>query len=631
VEWLPVAVVMVDASATFVLANRAFAQLVGYSADEITAKAIDGLLPDAGRAIQAILRRDRDDEAPTRVTLGPRELSARRADGAEVPVEVAFTPIEFHGRRVVLASMSDLSQRRARQLALRKALDERIDFEVLVGELGAEFVNVNPNDVDRTIEGALGRLVRTLDVDRSALFELDEYSGDFVHTHQWTRPGWATPPPRVSARDQFPWHFQQVRTGELVSFGTIDEVPNPIDRESLRRIGTQSSITIPLIVSGRPWGALTFATLAEPRMWAADVVNRLRVVALTFANVLARKQADKIVQQTLAENAALRERLRDENTYLRHEVKALTGASAIVGNSPAFRRVLEQIRDVAVTDSTVLLLGETGTGKSLLAERLHDLSARRDRALVRVNCAALTVASIGDDLFGRDTRAAAESDTRPVGLLQLASGSTVFLDEVADLPADAQASLARVLQDRQIHPLGKGRPVAVDLRVIAASRRDLVASVQAGTFRDDLFYRLNVVPIRVPPLRERADDLPLLVWRFVDELCVTYGKTIDTIDQEAMTLLQQYPWPGNARELRNVVERAMIAATGRRLHITPPSVPKARRSETLAAVERAHIDAVLTATGGQIEGKHGAAARLGLTPRALAAKLRALGGRRSRR
>jgi formate hydrogenlyase transcriptional activator len=240
----------------------------------------------------------------------------------------------------------------------------------------------------------------------------------------------------------------------------------------------------------------------------------------------------------------------------------------------------------------------------------------------------LSVASIGDDLFGRDTRAGADGETRPVGLLQLASGSTVFFDEVGDLPADAQASLARVLQDRQIHPSGKLRPIAVDLRVVAASRHDLAACVEAGTFRDDLFYRLNVVPIHVPPLRERADDIPLLVWRFVDELSITYGKTIDTIDQQAMKLLQQYPWPGNARELRNVVERSMIAATDRRLRITPPAAYSARRSETLAALERAHIKAILAATGGQVAGKHGAAARLGLTPRALAAKLRALGLRR---
>jgi formate hydrogenlyase transcriptional activator len=214
-------------------------------------------------------------------------------------------------------------------------------------------------------------------------------------------------------------------------------------------------------------------------------------------------------------------------------------------------------------------------------------------------------------------------------LLELANGSTVFLDEVADLPTETQASLARVLQSHEIQPVGTSHPIKVDLRVIAASRRDLVGCIQEGTFRDDLYYRLNVLPIHVPPLRERTEDIPLLVWRFVDEFSQTYGKTIETIDQDSMEQLQRYRWPGNARELRNVVERAMIVATGRRLRIVlPVTAGGSRGSETLAAVEKAHITAVLAACGGKVRGKGGAAARLGLSPRALEAMLTKLRIRR---
>jgi formate hydrogenlyase transcriptional activator len=237
------------------------------------------------------------------------------------------------------------------------------------------------------------------------------------------------------------------------------------------------------------------------------------------------------------------------------------------------------------------------------------------------------------ELFGREKGAYLDGESRQVGLLELGRGSTVFFDEVADLTPDLQASLARVLQTKEIVPLGSTRPIKVDFKVIAATRHDLAAAIEDGSFRDDLYYRLNVLSIHVPPLRERAEDIPQLVWRFVDEFSAAYGKTIETIDHESMEQLQRYDWPGNARELRNVVERAMIVATGRRLRIALPSPGGAASpdADTLAAVEKAHIAAILGACRGQITGPAGAAARLGLTPRALEAKLVRYGIRRRKR
>jgi transcriptional regulator with GAF, ATPase, and Fis domain len=418
----------------------------------------------------------------------------------------------------------------------------------------------------------------------------------------------------------------------VITFASIDEVPDPIDRENLRRLGTKSNVTVPLVIAAKVAGAVTFAAVREARAWAPVVVNRLRVVALILANAIARKHGDEVLRTAVAEIASLRNRLRNENRYLRSELKTLSGAPAIVGNSPAIRRVLDQVRQVAPTESTVLLLGETGTGKTLLAARVHELSTRSDRAMVRVNCASMSAAWIENELFGSEQGAYADGGPRQPGRLELANSSTVFLDEVADLPLAAQAHLARALQEKQFQPFGSAKPVKVDVRIVAATRHDLTRRIEEGAFRDDLYYLLNVFPIHMPPLRDRPEDIPLLVWRFVDEFSEAFGKPIDTIDKTTMAALQRHDWPGNARELRNLVERAMIVAGCRHLRIPLPGrrTGATRRGETLASVEKEHITAILTASNGEIHGKHGAAARLGLTPDALKTRMTRLGIRMPR-
>src|SRR5215204_3460419 len=243
----------------------------------------------------------------------------------------------------------------------------------------------------------------------------------------------------------------------------------------------------------------------------------------------------------------------------------------IVGQSRAMRRVIEQICQVSATDATVLLLGDTGTGKELLATQVHQRSARRTRAMVRVNCGAIPATLIESELFGREKGAFTGADTRQIGRFELADRSTLFLDEIGDLPADVQVKLLRVLEEHEFERLGSPRTVRVDTRIIAATHRNLEQRIAEGTFREDLYYRLNVFPISVPPLRDRAEDIPLLVWRFVGEYAKAFGKRIDTIDDDCLLALQQYGWPGNVRELRNVVERAMVTATGHRLVIPLPA------------------------------------------------------------
>jgi formate hydrogenlyase transcriptional activator len=310
--------------------------------------------------------------------------------------------------------------------------------------------------------------------------------------------------------------------------------------------------------------------------------------------------------------------------------RRIGGGDMLVGESAALCRVRDLADEVAVTDATVLILGETGTGKELFATYIHEGSARRARPMVRVNCAAVPETLLESELFGRERGAFTGASDRQVGRFELADRSTIFLDEIGDLPANAQVKLLRVLEERQIERLGNPKPIRVDTRIIAATHCDLEAAVPEGRFREDLFYRLNVFPIRLPSLRERVEDIPLLVWRYVTEFSATFGKKIETITSQTMAALQRYPWPGNVRELRNVVERAMIKSRGGELPIELPRpvLSSVNRSERLVDVETEHMRQVLDFTRWRIRGANGAADRLGLRPTTLESRMAKLGLRR---
>jgi transcriptional regulator with GAF, ATPase, and Fis domain len=449
------------------------------------------------------------------------------------------------------------------------------------------------------------------------------------------RDGFAPTPAPVAAAQSFPWALETLRAGEMVCFSNVDEIPNPIDRESFRSFGIQSGVTVPLSVGGELLGAVGFNRLREARPWHQEVVHRLRLIAVAFANVLARRKGDETLQAALTDVNRFRDQLQAENVYLRREVEDRLGTGVIIGQTPAVRRALALVEQVAPTDSTVLLLGETGTGKELFATQIHELSSRRARPMVRVNCAAIPATLIEGELFGREKGAFTDALTRQVGRFELADHSTIFLDEIGDLPIDVQVKLLRVLEERQIERLGSPRAIRIDTRIIAATHRNLEQRIAEGAFREDLFYRLNVFPIQVPSLRERVEDIPLLVWRFVDEFSKAFVKPIRAIPRENMAALQEYAWPGNIRELRNVVERAMIVATGPRLTITLPSpAPAGKASKSggskLADVERDHIRGVLESTGWRIRGAGGAADRLGLPPTTLETRMAKLGITRPR-
>jgi transcriptional regulator with GAF, ATPase, and Fis domain len=348
-------------------------------------------------------------------------------------------------------------------------------------------------------------------------------------------------------------------------------------------------------------------------------------------DITERRDQEARLRNALEDVRRLQVQLQQENLYLQQEMKSNQSYGRIVGQSPALRRVLTQVEQVAPTASSVLLLGETGTGKELFATAIHEGSPRRDRAMVRVNCAAIPAALIESELFGREKGAYTGALARQIGRFEMAHGSTIFLDEISELPPESQAKLLRVLQEREVERLGSPKRIKVDVRVIAATNRDLARAVAEGRFREDLYYRLNVFPITAPPLRERREDVPLLVWAFVDEFSKAMGKSIEAVSKSSLLRLQQYPWPGNVRELRNIIERAMILASGSTLRIDPPDVgaaPITRGLATLAELERDHIQQVLEVTGGRIRGAGGAAEILGLKPTTLESRMTKLGLRR---
>ena len=346
------------------------------------------------------------------------------------------------------------------------------------------------------------------------------------------------------------------------------------------------------------------------------------------------EQSNQELTRALNEIQSLKEQLQQENIYLKREIAGRQKLGPIVHQSEEMRRILAQVEVVASTSASVMITGETGTGKELIAAAIHQASTRRDKPMIRVNCAAIPAALIESELFGREKGAYTGALAKQIGRFELANASTIFLDEIGEISLDAQAKLLRVLQEKEIERLGNPNPIKVDVRVIAATNRSLAKEVAEGRFREDLYYRLNVFPVHIPPLRERREDIPGLVETFVEEFAKTIGKPIDAVAKSSLKVLRNYDWPGNIRELRNVIERAVILTKGPILKIDLPSESLAMPDTAkfglipLEQVERNHITHVLVSAGWRIRGKAGAAEILGMKPSTLESRMLKLGIKR---
>ncbi|TDI98354.1 MAG: PAS domain S-box protein [Caldithrix sp.] len=347
------------------------------------------------------------------------------------------------------------------------------------------------------------------------------------------------------------------------------------------------------------------------------------------SDITERKHAEEALRKALNEIEQLKNRLQAENIYLQEEIKIQHNFEEIIGAGAALKKSLRKVEQVASTDSTVLILGETGTGKELLARAVHNLSDRRDRPLVKVNCAALPANLIESELFGHEKGAFTGAVARKIGRFELADGGTIFLDEIGDLSLELQSKLLRVLQEGEFERVGNPQTTKVDVRIISATNRDLEKAIEDGSFREDLYYRLNVFPIQSPPLRERKEDIPILARHFIKKFAIRTGKKIETVPQKVMDALQGYHWPGNVRELENIIERAVIISTGKQLRIEDwlsktVISSKVSRITTLAELEREHILEVLELTRWRVSGESGAAKVLGLKSTTLEARMKKL-------
>jgi len=498
----------------------------------------------------------------------------------------------------------------------------RVEFEELISGISAQLIATGPEDLEGTIESALHNVRAFFNADRCALLTVSENLEMLHVAYASYSDGTRRVSGEIDLARLYPWTRKRlVIDREVLSMSSRSELPPEakVDLSTFEMMGTQSLLILPIKVAQRRLHLILISTVREEVSWPAEYIPRLRLLGEMLINTVERNQALERLQRQ-------REKLHSENDYLRKEVRQKLGEQSIVGRCEAIRRTLALAEQVASTDSTVLLLGETGCGKGRFASYIHERSTRRDRTMITVNCSAIPDSLMESELFGREKGAYTGALAKQIGRFELAHGSTLFIDEIGELPLEMQVKLLRVLENRTIERLGNPKPISVNVRIIAATNRNLAVAIREGKFREDLYYRLNVFPITVPPLRERRDDIPLFVQAFIDEFAGTMAKPIEEIEPGSMEALLSYSWPGNVRELRNVVERAMIMATSSMLRIAVPEMETRVPVQTdLASVERTHILNVLNESGWRIRGPHGAAARLGLKPTTLESRIKNLG------
>ena len=520
----------------------------------------------------------------------------------------------------------------------------KTETDRLLADMSAMLLRPDGDDMAARMEEALRRIGQNLELDRCTVIGCIGDGGAPAATAHWTR---SDAPPFDAADDIVPlravidnWRGD----ADVVVFERIPEdfpvnALSDIPDHAKSRMTMRSAVVVRVIVPVTD-GALTCAlmagTLAERRSWPPPVLQRLQIATEMLASALARQRQEHALQQSQVEIARLQSRLVDDTSgNTPSPRRSIVGFDEIIGDSPALRTALTLLQEVADTDSTALLLGETGTGKELFAKALHAHSSRRPFPIVCVNCAALTPTLIESELFGHERGAFTDAIAQRQGRFELAHRGTLFLDEIGDLPLELQAKLLRVLQEGEFERIGTSRTKKVDVRVVAATHRDLGNAVASGEFREDLYYRLNVFPIRLPPLRERREDIPALVWATIHRRQRVIHRSIARVPAQVMEALMRRPWPGNIRELENVVERAMIHSTGDTLVLVPDGVedlPDGPLDTTsLASIERAHIEKILRECGGRINGPGNTADRLGMHPNTLRFRMKKLGIMRATR
>jgi transcriptional regulator with GAF, ATPase, and Fis domain len=514
----------------------------------------------------------------------------------------------------------------------REALAQRRKFQALVATVSSRLVMAPDEEADDIVESCMRSVCDFVGADRSTLFWLDAESDVASIAYAWGPDGNAFGPVPM---DQFPEFGARLKAFQPVRINDVANMAEgfKIDRANLQKFDLKSFLALPMVVGGQAVGGMTCGRLHQQKDWSDQDVEDLTVFAELFANYVLRLKSRRALDDAMGQLKGAKERLEAENVYLRQEIELTHGFDEIIGRSEAVLRSLQLVEQVAPTKTPVLIMGETGTGKELIARAIHELSDRCDRPLVKVNCAALPANLIESELFGHEKGAFTGADGAKRGRFDLAHGSTLFLDEIGEIPIELQAKLLRVLQEGEFDRLGGGKTIKVDVRLVVATNRDLAEAVRLGEFRSDLYYRINTFPIVLPALRDRGDDIDLLAQHFVAMHAPRLGREVTEMSAEMMDQLRRYDWPGNVRELEGIVQRALISSTGPVLNLAARLVSGAGEDRQLEGpapisdlklIEREHIVAVLEDAKWKISGGYGAAAKLGIPPSTLRSKMKKL-------
>jgi PAS domain S-box-containing protein len=576
------AIISIDERQRVVLFNPAAEQMFGCNADRALGQPLNRFVPTPFRDAQEAHRsslKETHRGGFSIASLGA--LYGRRADGEDFPVEVSISQLELRGHNYYTIILRDVTERVRAEAALRERKQELSEAQ-RVAKVGSWEWDPATDTVTWSEE----------------MFRIVGRDPSLAPINYEDHPALYTPES---------WVRLQAAVDKALQHGR----PYELELQMIR-------------TDGRPvWTSARGEVLK-------DETGRVLKLRGTLQDIAERKQAEEDLQRAVAEVSQLKNQLQEENIYLQEEIKLAHNFNEIVGRSDATKYVLFKIEQVAPTDTTVLITGETGTGKELVAHAIHGASARRDRPLVKLNCAALSPTLIESELFGHEKGAFTGATARKIGRFELANAATIFLDEIGELPLELQVKLLRVIQEGEFERLGSSKTIKVDARIIAATNRNLKTAVEQGAFREDLWYRLNVFPITVPPLRDRKEDIPGLVEHFVRRFSQKVGKGIFSIPPASLRILLNYSWPGNVRELANVLERAVINTNGAVLrivdHFEQPHVDGlAQTDKTLEEMEKEYITRILDSTGWRIEGRKGAARILGLNPSTLRTRMSKLG------